>query len=311
MNQILYTGNKKSSKPASINSILKFFGISLLIIAAIFIGKAAFTLIKNNQIASEKANITIPKVSFKQEGNNAVVEISHDKGISKVKYKWPGEQEVIKQGNYAKSFIIDDISIPTGKNKLSVTVIDEGGHSSDSSYEYSYDGTSIQITQVEGENFVNIIASNLKGLAYVAYRWNSDEEFTVYPTGENNSVIEKKAEIPSGKNTLYVTAIDLANKTLTEDFDIYGITYPEVSVYLQGNDLIVSVSDEQGIKSIVQTIYIIENGQVAREKTDTIDPQKATTYRYLYEINDSENTIVKIDATDVDGYTRTYNGKNY
>lgn len=301
MNQILYTGNQKKG-PASIKSILRFFSISLIILGAIFICKGSYTLYQNYELSKEKVDNTIPDIAFEQEGNNAIITVSHNKGISKVKYNWQGQAETIKQGNSQKKVILDNISIPTGKNTLYVTAIDENGKSNEKSFEYAYDGIAIEFAVVDNA-YLKITASDVNGLQYITYKWNSDEAITAYPEGDDKTIIEQQTEIPSGLNTLSITAVDLENKTLTKTQDVKGNHPPKIELFLQGNNLLVRVSDEEGIDRIIQRINIEE------EKVINVGGQ--TNYEYRIPVQDDENILVKITAIDVEGVGRTFNGKNY
>lgn len=301
MNQILYTGNQKKG-PASIKSILRFFSISLILLGAIFIGKGSYALYQNYELSKQEVDNTVPEIAFEQEENNAIITISHNKGISKIKYNWEDQSETIKQGNSEKTIILDNISIPTGINTLYVTAIDENGKTTEKSYEYAYDGIAIDFAIVDN-TYIKITASDVKGLSYITYKWNSGEEVTAYPAGDNNTVIEQQTEIPSGLNTLSITAINLENKTLTKNQNVKGNHPPKIQLYLQGNDLVVMVSDEEGIDKIIQQINLNEPQE--------IPVGGAEQYSYRYEIADDENIIVKITAIDVEGVEKIYYGKNY
>ena len=302
MNQILYTGNKQNKGPASIKSILRFFGVSLIILSAIFIGKGSYALYQNYKISNVKEDSSVPQIAFEQEGNNAVVTISHNKGISKVKYHWNDESEVIKQGNLEKVVILDKISISSGTNTLYVSAVDEKGKTNDASYSYSYDGIAIEFSVVDNA-YLKIKASDVKGLSYITYKWNSEEEVTAYPTGADNTTIEQQTEIPSGLNTLSITAVNVENRTLTKTQDVKGNHPPRVQLFIQGNSLIVDVSDEEGIDKIIQQINLGEE-KVTNANGDTV-------FSYKYDISDQERFIVKITAVDIEGVEKVIYGKNY
>lgn len=301
MNQILYTGNKQKG-PASIKSILRFFSISLIILGAIFIGKGSYALYQNNQMLKAEIDNAVPQISFEQEGNNAIITVSHNKGISKVKYNWDGQAETIKQGNSEKTVILDNISIPTGINTLYVTAIDENGKTNEMSYEYAYDGIAIEFAVVDNA-YLKITASDVKGLSYIKYRWNTDEEITAYPTGENTTMIEQQTEIPSGLNTLSIIAVNTENKTLTKTQDVKGNHPPKVQLFIQGKNLIVNVSDEEGIDKIIQQINLGE------EKITDVGGE--TQFSYSYDISNENKVLVKITAIDVEGVEKITYGKNY
>lgn len=301
MNQILYTGNPKKG-PASIKSIVRFFGFCLILLGVIFIGKGSYALYQNYELGKEKTDNSTPIIAFEQEGNNAVVTVSHNKGISKVKYHWNDNQEIIKQGNLEKTVIIDNISISPGTNTLYVTAIDEVGRSTDLSYDYSYDGISIEFAVVDNA-YIKITATDVKGLQYIKYKWNSNEEITAYPSTDDTTVIEQITAIPSGLNTLSITAVDSENKTLIKTQDVKGNHPPKIKLLIQGKELIVTVSDEEGIDKIIQQI------NVGEEKITQVGGATETSYRY--DISNEGNFVVKITAIDVEGVEKVHYGKNY
>ena len=58
---------------------------------------------------------------------------------------------------------------------------------------------------------IKIIASDVTGIQYMTYKWNSEEEIKVYPNEEGAVSVEQSTEIPSGLNTLYITAVNNDN----------------------------------------------------------------------------------------------------
>ncbi len=302
MNQILYTGKGKTHGPASLKSILRFFAISLIIFGVIFIGDGSYALYQNEVIRKSSIDESVPEISFEQEGNNAIVTITHNKPISRVRYHWNNDVDTIVNGNSENTFILDNISIPSGINTLHVTAIDENERYSESSYEYAYDGICIELSVIDN-SYIKITATDVTGLSYITYKWNSDEEITAYPSTENNTIIEQTTEIPTGLNTLSITAVNTQNKTLTKTQDVRGIHPPEIQLYIQDNYLIVMVTDEEGIDTITQQINV--------EEERVIQANGAKEFSYKYDISDRENILATITATDVEGVSRTVKGKNY
>lgn len=299
MNQILYTGSKQKG-PASLKSILKFFGVSLALFGIIFLSKGLIGLYQNNELSKKKEDTTVPQIIFEQEGNNAIVTVSYDKGISKVKYNWEGQNEIIKQGNSKTDIILDSISIPSGTNTLYVTAVDVNGKTITESNTYAYDGIAIEFAVINN-TYLKMTASDVKGLSLIKYKWNSEEEKISYTNENNATVIEEQTEIPSGKNTFTIMAVNSENKTLTKSFEIDGNHPPKIELFLQGNDLIVKVSDEEGISKIIQQINVDD------QKIIDVNGQKE--YEYRVNIDNLENLLVKITAIDVKGVGRTYNGR--
>lgn len=302
MNQILYTGKGKSNGPASLKSILKSFSISLIAFGVIFIGDGSYALYQDNIVNKVTVDNSVPEVSFSQEENNAIVTITHNKGISRVKYHWNDETDTIVKGNSETTFILDSISIPAGINTLYITAIDENEKYSESSYVYTYDGISIELAVVDN-TYIKITATDVNGLSYITYKWNTDEEITAYADSEDNTIIEQTTEIPTGLNTLSITAVNTSNKTLTKTQDIKGVHPPVIEFYIQDGYLIVHITDEEGIAKITQQINVEE------EKVFELNGE--TEYTYKYNISDRENILVTITATDIEGVSKTIKGKNY
>lgn len=300
MNQILYTG--KTGGPASIKSIVRFFAISIIILGVIFIGEGSYALYENDKSNRQVIDNTVPEITFEQEGNNAIVKVTHNKGISRVKYRWNDNLETIVSGNDENTVILDNISISAGVNTLHVTAIDINGKSTDNSFEYAYDGICIELSVIDS-TYLKITASDVTGLSNITYKWNSNEPVVAYANTENPNIIEQVTEIPTGLNTLSITAVNSSNKTLTKTQDVKGIHPPVIKLYIQGDQLIVDVTDEEGIAKISQQINVEE------EKVKEFNGDKHV--RYTYAINPEEDILVTITATDIEGVSRTFKGKNY
>lgn len=300
MNQILYTG--KTGGPASIKSIVRFFAISIIILGVIFIGEGSYALYENDKLTREVIDTTVPEISFEQEGNNAIVTVTHNKGISSIKYRWNDELETTVRGNDESTVILDNISISSGINTLHVTATDINGRSTDKSFEYAYDGICIELSVIDS-TYLKITASDVTGLSNITYKWNSGEEVQAYAKTEDPTIIEQITEIPTGLNTLSITAVNSSNKTLTKTQDVKGIHPPVIKLYIQDDKLIVDVTDEEGIAKITQQINV-EEERVAEFNGDK-------HVNYTYPINPEEDILVTITATDIEGVSRTFKGKNY
>lgn len=302
MNQILYTGKGKSNGPASLKSILKTFGISMIALGVIFLGEGSYALYENYQLSKEFVDTSVPDIAFSQEENNAIVTVSHNKGIDKVRYHWNDEVETIIDGKNERNVILDTISIPAGINTLYVQAVDINGRSSDKYFEFAYDGISIELSVIDN-TYMKITATDVKGLTSLTFKWNSDEAITAYSNAETPTVIEQTTEIPTGLNTLSITAVNVENKTLTKTQDIKGVHPPKIQLFIQDNFLIVKVTDEEGIDKIIHQINV--------EEEQVIDVGGAKEYTYKYNIADRDSVLVTITAVDIEGVGRTYKGKNY
>lgn len=303
MNQILYTG--KTNKPSSLNSIIRFFAVCLILLGLIFIGKGSYALYQDIELGKRNIeNNDVCDIQFEREENNAIVTISHVRGISKVKYHWNNEEEQIIQGDSKETVVLDDIKISNGTNTLYVTGIDINGKATDKSYEYSYEGTyfDISIVNTSGEDSasVKISATDVKGISYVTYTLNNEDEITIYPDNDNTK-LEHIIEVPLGENELSITAINTENKISRLNKQKININRPpKVSLYLQNFDVVIIASDEDGIDHL--EISINDSNPIK------IDANGEQEFTYRYDINGYRNSIFKVTAVDMQGAPRTYRG---
>lgn len=147
---------------------------------------------------------------------------------------------------------------------------------------------------------MKITASDVTGMSYMTYKWNSDEEKKVFPTEEGAISIEQSTEIPSGRNTLHVTAVNKDNISFTKKLDIKGNRRPEIQRYIKGSDLYIHVTDEEGL----DTVKIQVNA--GEEETFEVNGEKEFTHKYPI---GEGSMLVTITATDIDGVSRTLKGK--
>lgn len=289
--------------PLPIKSIVKFFAFTIMAFGIILFGEGAYSLFKPNLSSSNTLDNTVPEVQFAKDGNNATISITHNKGIARVKYYWNDGEEKIVSGKSEKEVVLTDLSIPAGVNTLYVEAIDDNGKSAEVSHEYSYEGTAIEFASAVNNNSeIKFVATDVTGIAYIKYRWNSDEEITVYPKQEGDIFIEHSTEIPVGLNTLYVTAVNSSNMSVRKEQQIRGNKRPEIAYYIQDKSLYVTVTDAEGIESI--------SCQINASEPEVFEPNGEKEYKFNKYIGD-ESIVVTITAKDVYGATKTLKGKNY
>ena len=139
-------------------------------------------------------------------------------------------------------------------------------------------------------------------MSYLTYKWNSEEEVKAFPNEEGDTVIKQTTEIPSGRNTLYITAVNSSNIKINKKQDIKGNRRPEIEFYIMDMTLYVTVRDEEGIDSITQEVNLNEK--------ETFEANGEKEYSYKYYVG-TQDILVTITATDVEGVSKTIKGKNY
>lgn len=134
----------------------------------------------------------------------------------------------------------------------------------------------ISVETTEGESRINLKIVHNKKIKEVNYSWNQENEQKI--EGNNRKTIEESIELPEGKNTLYVTAIDVNDQSSTYKKE-----------YKNGGTDITFDSVDEHVKIIVQSSKVIsyityrwdENIENKVEVNDTkfekeIETQKGT-----------------------------------
>lgn len=251
MNQILSTSmpmnnNKKNNngKPVSTRSILKFFGIAILVFGVLLIGTGAYAIYKNQSYQQEQ-NLE-PTISIENKTDNTIMlKITHKKNIARVEYGWNDDEKIIVNGNNGK-YLEKEISIPSGINTLHVLVVDEDGK--EMTYEKQYEIESNIKIEVSG-NKIRITYESDTTISYMTYRWDEEDEETVEI---NDTNIDQEIEAIKGLHTLTVVVVDENNNTDTKQQKIEGVSKPKITVSIdeQQEHFVIQASDEEKLSRI-------------------------------------------------------------
>lgn len=269
MNQILFTKEEKKA-PIAINKIVIFFSISIIIFGIILVGGNAYAVYKNIDKLDTKVQQeeTKPQVEVNREDNSINIQVTHDKEIDKIVYRWNEEQDVTIEGNN-RTQITETIELPIGNNTLTIRVIDINGKETTYEKEYVVESDlKIDLSVVNNNNYLKITATDSSGLLYITYKWNSDQEVRIDVDPNNSKIIEKEIEIPKGLNTITVNAVDILNVTQTKTLEVKGVEPPSISVLQDKSELVVTVTDNEGIKQIQ---YSLNGSQYTVDVTQTVE----------------------------------------
>ena len=285
MNQILSIENTKKEKkkrdknrgPADIESILKFFSIALIVFGIFMVGSGSYSMYKDSQeeTASNKPTISVATLT---EGQ-VTLTIEHSRTLSKVTYKWNDEEEIPIDCN-GKRKVEQTIEIPTGTNTLSVYAEDVNGRISTYQKSYTIQGDISIEFSVDGNN-IKITTEGKEELAYLTYRWDEEEETRVDINDVRN---ETTVEIPKGQHTLTVIAVDINNKTQTEEQEVKGVTKPNLEVTTDGSsNFVIKASDEEGLTRL----------ELIRNETEKyfLNLEGRTELEYNFPIIEGENKL--------------------
>lgn len=294
MNQILSVeDNKKKNKktkkvknngPIAIESIVKFFAVTMMIFGIFMIGSGSYSMYINLQEKTSNTKPTI-QVQENEEGTEIVLRVLHDKALSRVTYRWNNDEEIELQTNNSRQ-VEQLIEVPTGDNILTIYAQDVNGQ--DTSYQkaYSLEGDITIDLALDGNN-IKVTASGKNELSYLTYRWDEEEEQRV---DINNTQIEQSIEIPRGQHTLTVIVVDINNTTQTKTQEVRGVVKPEVKVTADdGENFIIRASDEEGIKRVEFIVNETDKYAIDLDRVYSIDQRKE--FEYSFPLQEGENKL--------------------
>lgn len=298
MNQILYTEtNKKTKGPIEIRKIVLFFSIAIIVFGVVLLGQGSYAVYKQNQ--ENKINNTIPNIEIEIQEEKAKIKVTHDKVISQLIYTLNDEQEQIVQGN-GTTTIEKEVELKVGDNIINVEAIDVNGKKAEKQVSGIKVETELKIELSVIGNKIKITATDTKeGMSYLTYQWNNENEQRVEANQENQNVIEIEADIPVGQNTLKINAVNKKNIVKTKEQEVKGVKKPEISAYQEGEYIVITVKDEEKLKSIQHDV----NGQTT--EIENIEGQKEVTYKQ--QMVDGDNYIT-VTATSTSGAKTVFYG---
>lgn len=228
---------------------------------------------QNNETSSGNSNTNTISINNNQATINAIIDeansqviltVESEIAISRIVYNWNTNTEMTIDGENQLS-LEEEIDLPSGNNTLNVKVIDVQGNETNESFDFESDsGDDIispnLVLEVTSDNNLLITATDETEMRFLTYRWNDDQETTVYveDDAEDKTTISVEIEIPRGSNTITVVAVDASSKynTVTETRTLIGVTEPEITYELSadGSSITFYCTHESGIKEIYYTL---------------------------------------------------------
>lgn len=254
MNQILSTSmpmdnsrkeyKVKSHKSIPTNSILKVFGIIILIFGIAIIGIGGYDIYQN-QLRIIEENLE-PTISIENKTEKILLlKVMHKKVISKVQYSWNDAEPTVIKGNDGK-YIEKEITVPGGKNTLHVLVQDENGK--EITYDKQYEIESNINLEVSG-NKIKISYESDTTISYMTYRWDEEDETTI---DINDTEIDTEIDVKKGLHELTVVVVDENNNTDTKVQKINGVSKPKVEIdcNYEVTHFVIKASDDEQLAKI-------------------------------------------------------------
>lgn len=306
MNQILdYMPNHKSNKSGGSDKVVRVFAIILILFALGLISVVGYGMLANkNDVNQEVQQKTQANITVEVKDAQVTISVTHDKNIQKLIYSWNTSSEKTIKGS--GKYMEETINAPAGDNTLHIKVIDEIGT------ETTYDE---EVSSEQGVDIINpvielkvtedkklkIIATDETALDFMTYRWNEEEEQTVYAE-EGSKEVSTEIEILKGENDLTVVAVDGSSNTTTETKSFTGLTKPEIVVTLSadGSSIDIAATHENGIESVAFNFNNVDYNV-------DIGNDKPTSIQFSQKLEVGYNRII-ITVKSVDGTETKFDG---
>lgn len=310
-------GNKGSSGGPSSDKVVRVFAIILIVVAIALIFSGVYSLTKNKKTAesNQKAPVQTAKATITaekdEENNKVIIDVSSQIAINKIIYNWNTKTEKEIAGNDDLA-ITEEIDLPSGTNTLNVKVIDKQNNTTTESFTFTsnngVDLTKPNITlEITEAKKLLITATDDTELAYITYMWNEGEQTTVEADEDDPKKIEVELDIPRGKNSITVIAVDASENSNTNSATkaLDGVTKPEISYGLSadGSTLDFVCTHENGI---VKVEYTLNDRPYATEPYDENNLPKEV--KFSQQLDVGYNRII-LKVTSVDGTTNEFDGQ--
>lgn len=240
------------SNKADLAKVVRIFCILIIVFGLVLMGQSTYAMIANRE--KQKDEIS---VSEEQMGKETKITVETNYPIKSFTYKWNDGQPATIEGNGTVLFETV-IQIPNGNNILNMTVTDYfGSEHKLKNRQYIYESSDVNKPNIEiGINGtkLNITATDDTEMGYITYSWNGEDAIRVDVEEENKQKISVDVEVPEGQNKLTIIASDKEGNRETRTENVVGDTKPTFTASLNGQKLIVSASDDQGLSKISITV---------------------------------------------------------
>ena len=311
-------GNNKEKSPMS-DKVVKVFAILMALFAVVLIFSGLTNMLKNKKDtkdAEAKAKNTVQQVEAEitaeldQISEMVKIKVNSPITISKIIYSWDKDHDNVIAGE-KKNTLEKEIVAISGEHVLHIQVIDEENNKTTKDFTFNSatgvdtENPNITLTVTEDKKLL-VTATDDTSIEYVTYKWNEEETITMKPEEVGSKKFEFELEIPRGKNTIVVFAVDgseSSNATSTSKV-LEGVTKPEINYGFldqEGAVLKIMCSHESGIKSIYYTL----NGQPYEWKV--AEGEEAPTYLEFTQDSVVGHNQMTITVTSVDDTVAEFN----
>lgn len=300
MNQILFTQDKRNSNSQNTKKIVLFFAVSLIIFGLILFGQGVYGIVKKDSTQVNKDDETTTISLQQNNSGEVIINVNSQTIISELIYYWNSEASQTISGN-GNTTMQQIITMPAGQNTLTVKTIDVNGKQKTETQTFKLDVDKPNISLSVIGNKIKIAVDSKADLAYVIYKWNNEQEKKMdMTTFEDKTKFETEIEIPKGKNTLMITAVDIYENKSEKSQEINGISKPVIEPTINEPYITFTVTSEE---DDIKTIEFVYNGKNYKITEDAIKKsQNAKKVSYKLTLEKGKNTLI-VKATTQNGGT--------
>lgn len=300
MNQILFTQDKRNSNSQDTKKIVLFFAVSLIIFGLILFGQGVYGIVKKDSTQVNKDDETTTISLQQNNSGEVIINVNSQTIISELIYYWNSEASQTISGN-GNTTMQQTITMPAGQNTLTVKTIDVNGKQKTETQTFKLDVDKPNISLSVIGNKIKIAVDSKADLSYVTYKWNNEQEKKMdMTTFEDKTKFETEIEIPKGKNTLMITAVDIYENKSEKSQEINGISKPVIEPTINEPYITFTVTSEE---DDIKTIEFVYNGKNYKITEDAIKKsQNAKKVSYKLTLEKGKNTLI-VKATTQNGGT--------
>ena len=277
MNNFSAQNGYNTSIAKSTKSVIRFFAIAIIVFGLLLSGNGVYSYV---DYKNRNSNVGTPVVNMERYGNSISIKVTNEVGISSIIYNWNDSNKISSQGKGQTTVTITDVTIPSGENKLKLTVVDVKGNTFNyvkNIEQQAQDVIKPEIVLSTSGESINILVTDDTELDYVEYKLGKDSTERVPANPLNPTKISIDVPMTQGQKTLKVTAVDKAKNVATKTQEVKGATKSTIKVDPVAEPtphLKITITDEEEIKLIV----INFNGQELKS-----DPNGTMGQEFIYE----------------------------
>ena len=283
MNQILFTQDKRNSNSQDTKKIVLFFAVSLIIFGLVLFGQGVYGIVKKDSTQVNKDDETTTISLQQNNSGEVIINVNSQTIISELIYYWNSEASQTISGN-GNTTMQQIITMPAGQNTLTVKTIDVNGKQKTETQTFKLDVDKPNISLSVIGNKIKIAVDSKADLAYVTYKWNNEQEKKMdMTTFEDKAKFETEIEIPKGKNTLMITAVDIYENKSEKSQEINGISKPVIEPTINEPYITFTVTSEEDDIKTIEFVYNGKNYKITEDAIKKSQNAKKVSYKLTLE----------------------------